>query len=200
MNKILIRLFCVFSIFFGPLVTPIYLSNRFAVARADEALTPRKILYFKLHNFFGELKGTFRFDDEKLSEQIASGLEEYDLLSDRRVVQLPKVGNHLYLETGSTAHDYPLFSAVVLTPSEKVVSAALFDSAGLTIFLRSSPENSLFIATFKNWAQVLWCSRNPVYAALGFGIKFNQKFDPSDCRPLLVKTIYLSGYGSKSVN
>jgi len=200
MNKILIRLFCVFSIFFGMLMNPGYFSNRFASAYADETLTPREILYFKLQRFFGGLRGTFRYDNRKLYEQIASGLEEYDLLSDRPVVQLPKVGNDLYLETGSTAHDWPLFSAVVITPSEKVVSAALLDSAGLAIFLRSSPENSLYIITFKKWAQDVWCSTNPVYASLGFGIKFNQKFDPSDCRPLPVETIYLSGYGNKSVN
>jgi hypothetical protein len=131
-------------------------------------------------------------------------LEEYDLLSDRPVVQLPKVGNDLYLETGSTAHDWPLFSEVVITSSEKVVSAALLDSAGLAIFLRSSPENTLYIATFKKWAIDLWCSQNPVYVSLGSTYKLGQKYDPalvmSECRPLRVQTIYLSGYGNKSVN
>lgn len=201
MNKILIRLFFVFSIFLGLSVTPFYFSNSFTSAYADDTLTQREILYFKLQNFFGELKGTFRYADEKLSDQIASGLEEYDLLADRQQVdQLPKVGNNLYLETGSTAHDWPLFSAVVLTSSEKVVSAALLDSAGLAIFLRSSPENSLYITTFRKWAKDVWCSKSPVYGDLGFGMKFNQKFDPSDCSPLPVKIIYLSGYGNKSVN
>lgn len=198
MNKILIRLFFVFSIFFGLSVTHIYFSKSFTSAYADETVTPSEILYFKLQKFFGELRGTFRFFDTKLSLQIDSGLEVNNPLSYQKIVRLPKVGNDLYLVTGSTAHDFPLYSAVVITSSEKVVSAALLDSGGLAVFLRSSPENNLYLAILKKWAQDAWCSESPVYGGLGFDLKINQKLD--DCRPLQVKIFYLSGYGNRSVN
>ena len=185
--------------FFGLLIALAVCSKSFAFPRADDSRQAALVIYGNIKSFFGELRGTFRFYNEKLSIQIVDGLEN-DQLSAIPIIPLPKVGNGLYLLFGSTAHDYPLFSAVVITPSEKVLSAAMLDSAGLTIFLRPSAENGHYVAVFNKWAQNLWCSGSPVYVGLGYTGKLNQTYNPSNCRHLEVKTVYLTGYGNRSVN
>jgi hypothetical protein len=198
MIKSFVKLF-VGRFFVALLVALAVYSKSFASPRADDSWQQTRILYDNIKSFFGDLRGTFRFDNEKLSLQISDGLE-YDQLTAIPAVHLPPVGNGLYLVSGSTAHDFPLFSAVIITPSEKVVSAAMLDTAGLTIFLRPSKGNSHYVAVFNKWAQNLWCSGSPVYVGLGYTGKLDQKFDPSNCRLLKIKTIYLSGYGNISVN
>ena len=164
----------------------------------DEDTWPaRQQLRLGLHAFFGELRGNYRFPNMRLYDQFADGLAQ-DELAGAVPEELPEVGTGLYLDTGNTRFNWPLYAAVTLTNDAKVTAAALLDSDGLTIFLRSSSSGKLYEPIFKKWAYTYWS--NPQYAGLGYGFVLNSTESSRPCSKLSVTIIVLHGYSNRSVN
>jgi len=134
-----------------------------------------------LRQFFGNLRGSYIEDNQKLSEQILPGLEVDCFAHGEPIILMPSVGDDRYLDTGRESSGFTLYSALIMTKTGRVVSAAMLLGNGLTIFVRDKSEERIAISAFTHWAHE---------------IEMYQGWISSEN----VKVILLTGYGDRSIN